>query len=44
MLGGGNEAAAAQALQAYPGGMQIGGGITADNAASYLNKEPLTLL
>jgi phosphoribosylformimino-5-aminoimidazole carboxamide ribotide isomerase len=36
MLGAGNEAAAAQALQAYPGGMQIGGGITADNAASYL--------
>jgi phosphoribosylformimino-5-aminoimidazole carboxamide ribotide isomerase len=38
MLGGGNEVAAAQALQAYPGGMQIGGGITADNAASYLEK------
>jgi phosphoribosylformimino-5-aminoimidazole carboxamide ribotide isomerase len=38
MLGAGNEAAAAQALQAYPGGMQIGGGITADNAASYLTK------
>jgi phosphoribosylformimino-5-aminoimidazole carboxamide ribotide isomerase len=36
MLGGGNEAAAIQALQAYPGGMQIGGGITADNAAGYL--------
>jgi phosphoribosylformimino-5-aminoimidazole carboxamide ribotide isomerase len=38
MLGADNEAAATQALQAYPGGMQIGGGITADNAASYLTK------
>jgi phosphoribosylformimino-5-aminoimidazole carboxamide ribotide isomerase len=38
MLGAGNEAAANQALQAYPGGMQIGGGITADNAVSYLTK------
>jgi phosphoribosylformimino-5-aminoimidazole carboxamide ribotide isomerase len=38
MLGAGNEAAAVQALQAYPGGMQIGGGITADNAESYLKK------
>lgn len=36
MLGPGNEEAAAQALQAYPGGLQIGGGITADNAAHYL--------
>lgn len=38
MLGGGNEAAAIQALQAYPKGMQIGGGITVDNAAGYLEK------
>ncbi|NHN28269.1 phosphoribosylformimino-5-aminoimidazole carboxamide ribotide isomerase [Paenibacillus agricola] len=36
MLGGGNEAAAQQALRTYPGGLQIGGGITADNAAAYL--------
>jgi phosphoribosylformimino-5-aminoimidazole carboxamide ribotide isomerase len=36
MLGNGNEAAAAQALAAYPGGLQIGGGITADNAENYL--------
>jgi phosphoribosylformimino-5-aminoimidazole carboxamide ribotide isomerase len=36
MLGGGNEAAALEALQAYPGGMQIGGGIQIDNAAYYL--------
>lgn len=38
MLGGGNEAAAVNALQQYPGGLQIGGGINAENAASYLNK------
>lgn len=36
MLGGGNEEAAEQALRAYPGGLQIGGGIHADNAARYL--------
>ncbi|MGO4698902.1 phosphoribosylformimino-5-aminoimidazole carboxamide ribotide isomerase [Paenibacillus sp. 2TAB26] len=38
MLGGGNEEAAVRALAAYPGGLQIGGGITADNAAFYLEK------
>ena len=37
MLGGGNEEAATEALQAYPGGLQIGGGITADNASQYLD-------
>ena len=31
-------AQAMQALQAYPGGMQIGGGITAENAAEYLEE------
>lgn len=36
MLGGGNEEAAERALRAYPGGLQIGGGIRADNAARYL--------
>ncbi|MFX3632531.1 MAG: phosphoribosylformimino-5-aminoimidazole carboxamide ribotide isomerase [Candidatus Pristimantibacillus sp.] len=36
MLGGGNEEAALSALREYPGGLQIGGGITADNAAHYL--------
>lgn len=36
MLGNGNEEAAAQALAAYPGGLQVGGGITADNAEHYL--------
>jgi phosphoribosylformimino-5-aminoimidazole carboxamide ribotide isomerase len=38
MLGGGNEAAALQALQAYPGGLQIGGGLTAENAGRYLEQ------
>jgi phosphoribosylformimino-5-aminoimidazole carboxamide ribotide isomerase len=37
MLGPGNEPAAREALAAYPGGLQIGGGITADNARSYLD-------
>ncbi|MEF3304320.1 phosphoribosylformimino-5-aminoimidazole carboxamide ribotide isomerase [Paenibacillus sp. GYB003] len=36
MLGGGNEAAAELALRAYPGGMQIGGGINGDNALRYI--------
>lgn len=38
MLGGGNEQAATEALQAYPGGLQIGGGINADNAALWLER------
>ncbi len=37
MLGKGNERAAEEALRAYPGGMQIGGGIHADNAQHYLD-------
>ncbi len=37
MLGPGNEAAAREALAAYPGGLQVGGGIHADNAAAYLD-------
>ena len=36
MLGPGNEAAAKAALQAFPGGMQVGGGINPTNAAEYL--------
>lgn len=36
MLGPGNEDAARQALAAYPGGMQIGGGINLNNARSWL--------
>jgi len=35
-LGQGNDRAAREALAAYPGGLQIGGGITADNAADWL--------
>src|SRR5689334_22432300 len=36
MLGPGNEVAARSALQSYPGGLQIGGGITSDNARAWL--------
>lgn len=36
MLGPNNEAAAKEALSAYPGGLQVGGGITANNATEYL--------
>jgi phosphoribosylformimino-5-aminoimidazole carboxamide ribotide isomerase len=36
MLGPGNEDEALNALKAYPGGMQIGGGITPDNALKFL--------
>ena len=36
-LGQGNEQAAQEALQAYPGGLQIGGGIHLDNATQYLD-------
>lgn len=38
MLGPGNETAASEALGAWPGGMQIGGGITADNAGQWLDR------
>lgn len=37
-LGPGNDQAAEQALAAWPGGMQLGGGITAENAAKWLDK------
>ncbi len=36
-LGKGNEQAALQALQAWPGGLQYGGGVTPDNAKTYLD-------
>lgn len=36
MLGSGNETEAKTALNCYPGGLQVGGGITAENAAGYL--------
>jgi phosphoribosylformimino-5-aminoimidazole carboxamide ribotide isomerase len=35
-LGPGNDEAAREALAAYPGGLQIGGGINPDNAAAWL--------
>jgi phosphoribosylformimino-5-aminoimidazole carboxamide ribotide isomerase len=37
MLGTGNETAARKALSAYPGGLQVGGGITAENAEAWLD-------
>lgn len=37
-LGPGNDEAAAEALAAWPGGMQIGGGISADNGGEWLDK------
>ena len=37
MLGVGNEAAARDAMQAYPGGLQVGGGINASNASAILD-------
>src|SRR5437870_8578951 len=36
MLGPGNQTEAQAALRAYPGGLQIGGGINADNAREWL--------
>lgn len=36
LLGPGNEAAATEALAAYPGGLQVGGGITPENAGGWL--------
>jgi phosphoribosylformimino-5-aminoimidazole carboxamide ribotide isomerase len=38
MLGPGNEAAAIDALKAWPGGMHVGGGITADNAVWWIEQ------
>ena len=37
MLGSGNEQAALEALASYPNGLQVGGGITADNAKKYID-------
>lgn len=37
MLGPGSEDAARSALAAYPGGLQVGGGITPENAAAWLD-------
>jgi len=38
MLGPGNEAEALKALQAYPNGLQVGGGINTGNATYYLEQ------
>ncbi|MEN8258087.1 MAG: phosphoribosylformimino-5-aminoimidazole carboxamide ribotide isomerase [Thermodesulfobacteriota bacterium] len=38
MLGPGNVEAASEALAAYPGGLQIGGGINTENSASWLER------
>lgn len=37
MLGSGNEEAAIEALQTYPNGLQVGGGITSENAKKYID-------
>src|SRR3954466_3099119 len=37
MLGPGNETEARAALAAYPGGLQIGGGVNANNARAWLD-------
>ncbi len=37
-LGPGNEDAAIEAVTAYPGGLQIGGGINSDNAAAWIQR------
>jgi len=37
MLGPGNKAAASEALSAWPGGLQLGGGISGANAAEWLD-------
>jgi len=37
-LGPGNDAAAAEALQAWPDALHVGGGITCDNALEWLDK------
>jgi phosphoribosylformimino-5-aminoimidazole carboxamide ribotide isomerase len=37
LLGPGNESAARAALEAYPGGLQVGGGVTLDNARAWLD-------
>jgi phosphoribosylformimino-5-aminoimidazole carboxamide ribotide isomerase len=37
LLGPGNETAARAALAAYPGGLQVGGGVNAENAQAWLN-------
>ena len=44
MLGPGSEEAARSALSAYPNGLQIGGGITPDNAVQWLESGASTVI
>jgi phosphoribosylformimino-5-aminoimidazole carboxamide ribotide isomerase len=44
MLGAGNEDAALRALKAYPGGMQIGGGISTENALKYIEAKAAAII
>jgi phosphoribosylformimino-5-aminoimidazole carboxamide ribotide isomerase len=44
MLGPGNEQAAAGALAAFPGGLQLGGGITAENGPGWLERGAAALI
>lgn len=37
MLGGGNDVAAKEALKAWPGGLQVGGGINDNNAKEWID-------
>jgi phosphoribosylformimino-5-aminoimidazole carboxamide ribotide isomerase len=38
LLGPGNDEAAKEALAAWPGGLQVGGGVTADNAKRWIDR------
>jgi phosphoribosylformimino-5-aminoimidazole carboxamide ribotide isomerase len=38
LLGPGNDAAAKEAVEAWPGGLQVGGGVTAENARAWIEK------
>jgi phosphoribosylformimino-5-aminoimidazole carboxamide ribotide isomerase len=44
MLGAGNEEAALRALKAYPNGMQIGGGISKENALKYIEAKASAII
>jgi phosphoribosylformimino-5-aminoimidazole carboxamide ribotide isomerase len=44
MLGPGNERAAQSALEAFPGGLQVGGGITPENAAHWLERGAVAVI
>ncbi|KAF2854144.1 Phosphoribosylformimino-5-aminoimidazole carboxamide ribotide isomerase [Plenodomus tracheiphilus IPT5] len=44
MLGPGNDQAAQEALEAWPGGMQVGGGITEKNAREWIERGALKVI